>query len=101
MADCANDLNLATDAAYQVMVRRNQGLVIFRDDQDRRPFLDASCKACEKTGRRIPAWRRQVGRRQRKSGRKLGGEATTLGSGGGIWLKTNHVTIIGLINIKG
>jgi hypothetical protein len=27
----------------------------------------------------------------------LGGEATTLGSGGGIWLKTNHVTIIGPI----
>jgi len=29
------------------------------------------------------------------------GEATTLGSGGEIWLKTKYFTIIGLINIKG
>jgi REP element-mobilizing transposase RayT len=37
-------------AVYHVMARGNQGRAIFRDDQDRRCFLNTVGEACEKTG---------------------------------------------------
>ena len=43
-------------AVYHVMARGNQGQVIFRDDGDRRRFLETLGEACEKTGWRIHAY---------------------------------------------
>ena len=43
-------------AVYHVMARGNQGLPIFRDDQDRQRFLETVGEACEKTGWRIHAY---------------------------------------------
>jgi putative transposase len=43
-------------AVYHVMARGNQGQVIFRDDGDRRRFLESLGEACEKTGWRIHAY---------------------------------------------
>jgi REP element-mobilizing transposase RayT len=37
-------------AVYHVMARGNQGQPIFRDDRDRRRFLETVGEACEKTG---------------------------------------------------
>jgi len=42
-------------AAYHVMARGNQGRAIFKDDPDRRRFLETLAEACEKTGWRIHA----------------------------------------------
>ena len=43
-------------AVYHVMARGNHGQPIFRDDQDRRRFLETVGEACEKTGWRIDAY---------------------------------------------
>jgi putative transposase len=43
-------------AVYHVMARGNQGQAIFRDDQDRRRFLEVLGEACEKTGWRLHAY---------------------------------------------
>jgi REP element-mobilizing transposase RayT len=43
-------------AVYHVMARGNQGLSIFRDDQDRQRFLETVGEACEKTGWRFHAY---------------------------------------------
>jgi putative transposase len=43
-------------AAYHVMARGNQGQVIFRDDADRKRFLETLTESCEKTGWRIHAY---------------------------------------------
>ena len=42
-------------AAYPVMARRNRGRALFKDDPDRRGFLETLAEACEKTGWRIDA----------------------------------------------
>ena len=44
------------DAGYHVMARGNQGRGIFRDDQDRKEFLDTLSEACQKTGWQIHAF---------------------------------------------
>lgn len=36
-------------AAYHVMARGNQGQAIYRDDQDRKRFLETPAEACEKS----------------------------------------------------
>ena len=43
-------------AVYHAMARGNQGCPIFKDDQDRRNFLETLAEACEKTGWRIHAY---------------------------------------------
>lgn len=43
-------------ASYHVMARGNRGHVIFRDDADRKRFLETLAEACEKTGWRIHAY---------------------------------------------
>ena len=43
-------------AAYHVMARGNQGHAIFKDDTDRKRFLETLAEACEKTGWRIDAY---------------------------------------------
>jgi REP element-mobilizing transposase RayT len=43
-------------AVYHVMARGNQGQPIFRDDQDRRRFLETLEEACRKTGWRVHAY---------------------------------------------
>jgi len=43
-------------AVYHVMARGNQGQPIFRDDRDRRVFLDTLAEAHAKTGWRIHAY---------------------------------------------
>ena len=43
-------------AVYHVMARGNQGQPIFRDDKDRRRFLETLGEAAEKTGWRIHAY---------------------------------------------
>ena len=43
-------------AVYHAMARGNQGRPIFRDDQDRRRFLETLAEACEKTGWEIHAY---------------------------------------------
>ena len=43
-------------AVYHVMARGNQGQPVFRDDQDRRRFLETLGEAAEKTGWRIHAY---------------------------------------------
>jgi len=43
-------------AVYHVMARGNQGQSLFRDDPDRRRFLDTLGEACEKTGWRVHAY---------------------------------------------
>jgi putative transposase len=43
-------------AVYHVMARGNQGHAIFRDDRDRRRFLETLGEACAKTGWRIHAY---------------------------------------------
>ena len=42
-------------AAYPVMARGNQGRALFKDDPDRRGFLETLAEACAKTGWRIHA----------------------------------------------
>ena len=37
-------------AVYHVMSRGNQGGLIFRDDRDRKLFLETVAEGCEKTG---------------------------------------------------
>jgi hypothetical protein len=59
------------DRETGVMARGNQGQAIFRDDRDRRRFLETLGEACDQSSWRIPAWRGQVGRLQRKPGGKL------------------------------
>ena len=44
------------DAVYHVMGRGNHGKEIFRDDLDRRCFLETLGEACEKTGWRVHAY---------------------------------------------
>ena len=43
-------------AVYHAMARGNQGCPIFKDDQDRRRFLETLAEVCEKTGWRIHAY---------------------------------------------
>ena len=43
-------------AAYHVMARGNQGQMIYRDDADRKRFLETLAEACEKTGWHIYAY---------------------------------------------
>ncbi len=43
-------------AIYHVMNRGDRSEVIFKDDQDRRRFLDTLGEACHKTGWQIHAW---------------------------------------------
>jgi len=43
-------------AVYHAMARGNQGCPIFKDDQDRRSFLETLAEVCEKTGWRIHAY---------------------------------------------
>ena len=43
-------------AVYHVMARGHQGLAIFRDDHDRRRFLETLGETCEKTGWHIHAY---------------------------------------------
>jgi REP element-mobilizing transposase RayT len=43
-------------AAYHVMARGNQGRAIFKDDQDRKRFLETLAESCEKTGWHIHAY---------------------------------------------
>ena len=43
-------------AVYHVMARGNQGRAVFRDDEDRRRFLETLAEACAKTGWRIHAY---------------------------------------------
>jgi REP element-mobilizing transposase RayT len=43
-------------AVYHAMARGNQGRPIFRDDQDRRCFLETLAEACEKTGWEVHAY---------------------------------------------
>ncbi|MGO8764280.1 MAG: transposase [Limisphaerales bacterium] len=43
-------------AAYHVMARGNQGQAIYRDDQDRKRFLETLAEACAKTGWQIYAY---------------------------------------------
>jgi REP element-mobilizing transposase RayT len=43
-------------AVYHVMARGNQGRQIFRDDEDRRRWLETLGEACEKTGWRVHAY---------------------------------------------
>jgi REP element-mobilizing transposase RayT len=43
-------------AAYHVMARGNQGQPIFRDDQDRKRFLDTLEESCERTGWLVHAY---------------------------------------------
>jgi hypothetical protein len=38
------------------MARGNQGRAIFKDDPDRKRFLETLAEACEKTGWRIDAY---------------------------------------------
>ena len=41
---------------YHVMARGNRRAAIFRDDQDRRTFLESLGQACARTGWRVHAW---------------------------------------------
>ena len=43
-------------AIYHLMNRGDRREPIFRDDQDRRRFLDTLGEACEKTGWQLHAW---------------------------------------------
>ncbi len=43
-------------ATYHVMARGNQGRAIFKDDQDRRRWVETLAEACGKTGWRIHAY---------------------------------------------
>src|SRR6185436_5232717 len=43
-------------AVYHVMARGNQGSAIFKDEKDRRCFLETLGEACEKTGWQIHAY---------------------------------------------
>ena len=43
-------------AMYHVMARGNQGQAIFRDDADRKRFLETLAEVCDKTGWRIHAY---------------------------------------------
>jgi REP element-mobilizing transposase RayT len=43
-------------AAYHVMARGNQGGAIFKDDRDRKRFLETLAEACAKTGWQIDAY---------------------------------------------
>ena len=42
-------------AVYHLLARGNQGQAVFRDDRDRRRFLETLGEACAKTGWRIHA----------------------------------------------
>jgi REP element-mobilizing transposase RayT len=43
-------------AIYHAMARGNQGCPLFKDDQDRRRFLETLAEACERTGWRVHAY---------------------------------------------
>ena len=43
-------------AIYHAMARGNQGCSLFKDDQDRRRFLETLAEACERTGWRVHAY---------------------------------------------
>ena len=66
------------DAVYHVMARGNQGRDIFRDDKDRKRFLETVGEACQKTGWEIHAFAghdtrvtQAISRMRNRPGRKL------------------------------